>query len=284
MTTPTWPKGPTSWIDGRTLLVSIPFTWNLPAVRAYLCRPNLLWDRAVVGGSAVDLMPGFFDGLNHVSVRHHRPGVLQRVHPMATRTTLGCPNKCRFCAIGRGLVEGGGFRELADWPDLPVIVDNNLFAASANHFDRVMDRLERWGWCDFNQGVDCRLLTEHHAERIARIKRPVVRLALDSMRQADAWEPAMGRLLRAGVPLHAVRSYALVGFDTDPEEAWCRCRWIEGFGVKALPMWFHRLDSLTHNVVTAEQQAMGWTDTERLRLMQWFYKHRDRNARVRKAA
>ncbi|MGE4536303.1 MAG: hypothetical protein AB7D37_04425 [Desulfovibrio sp.] len=284
MTGPTWPKGPTTWIAGRVLFVSIPFTWNLPAVRESLSRPNLLWERAIVGGPAVDLMPVFFAGLGHVTVGNDLPGVLQRVPPLATRTTTGCPNQCGFCAIGRGLVEPGGFRELEDWPDLPIITDNNLFAASPTHFDRVMDRLERWGWCDFNQGVDCRLLSEHHAERIARIKRPVVRLALDNMRQADAWEIAQGRLLRAGVPQSAIRSYALVGFDAGPDEAWCRCQWVEGHGVKALPMWFHRLDSLERNAVTPMQEALGWTNEERMRLMQWFYKHRDRDARVKVAA
>lgn len=284
MKSQSWPKAPTSWIEGRTLFVSIPFTWNLPQVRDMVSRSNLMWDRAIVGGPAAALMPGFFDGIPHVTVGRDHPGVLQRVNPMATRTTVGCPNRCGFCAIGKGLVEPGGFRELDDWPDLPILVDNNLFAASPEHFGRVMDRLERWGWCDFNQGVDCRLLNAHHAERIARIGRPVIRLALDHMRQAGAWEAALGRLLRAGVPLKAVRSYALVGFDAGPDEAWCRCRWIEDHGVMALPMWFHRLDALTHNVVTASQQALGWTDLERLRLMQWFYMHRDRDKRVKRAA
>jgi hypothetical protein len=229
-------------------------------------------------------MPGFLAGIPGVTIGTNHPGVLQRVNPMATRTTAGCPNKCRFCAIGQGMVEPGGFHELDDWPDLPIITDNNLFAASVKHFDHVMDRLERWGWCDFNQGVDCRLLSDHHAERIARIKRPIVRLALDNMRQADSWEIAQGRLLRAGVPQSAIRSYALVGFDSDPAEAWCRCNWIEDHKAKALPMWFHRLDALACNVVTKDQTFMGWTNDERLRLMQWFYKHRDRKARSRVAA
>lgn len=279
-----WPKGPTVWRVDRTLHVSIPFTWDLPRAMETLSRPNLVWDQAIVGGPAVDLMPGFFDTLDHVTVGHRLPGVLQRVNPMATRTTEGCPNKCGFCGIGRGLIEPGGFRELEDWPDLPILIDNNLFAASPKHFDRVVDRLERWGWCDFNQGVDCRLLNDHHAERIARIKRPVVRLALDSMRQADAWETALGRLLRAGVALRSIRSYALIGFDSGPDEAWCRCHWLESFGIKALPMWFHALDAMECGAVTEAQRALGWSKRERRNLMQWFYWHRDRDKRVKRAA
>ena len=283
MTTIHWPRKPWWMIrpDDRTALVSIPFTWTLPGVRERLSRGSLLWDRAIVGGPAVDLIPGYFADMPYVTEGRSLVGALQLVNPMATRTTIGCPNKCRFCGIGQGLIEPGSFRELAEWPDLPILVDNNLFAASEAHFDRVMDRLERWGWCDFNQGVDCRLLNSHHAERIARVKRPVVRLALDSIAHADSWETAFGRLRSAGVAKNSIRSYALIGFKTGPDEAWARCRWIEGHGVKALPMWFHSLTAMESNVVTPEQSALGWTDAERMRIMQWFYQHRDRNVRVK---
>jgi hypothetical protein len=219
-------------------------------------------------------MPDYLAGLSGVTIGGDCPGVLQRVNPQATRTSIGCPNRCGFCAIGKGLIEAGGFRELTDWPDGPVLVDNNLFAASVEHFDRVMDRLDPWGWCDFNQGVDARRLTEHHAERIGRIPGAMVRLALDAMAVADAWEEAFRKLRASGVALRRIRSYALVGFTTGPEEAWERCEWIEGHGVKSLPMWFHELDALEWNQITEKQRALGWTDEERKALFQWYYKHR----------
>lgn len=267
-----WPKAPTMWTEGRTLFVSIPFTWNLRTVRVYLRRPNLLWDTAIVGGPAVKLMPGFFARLPHVTEGDDMPGVLQRVNPMATRTTTGCPNACGFCGVKR--IEPGRFAELSDWPDQPILTDNNLFAASVEHFDRVMDRIEGHGWCDFNQGVDARRLTQHHAERIGRIKKPLVRLALDGMAYSGEWEAALGRLLRAGVALKNIRSYALVGYKSDPAEAWCRCQWIESFGVKALPMWFHPLDAMRFNAVTEDQRGLDWNEQERTHLMGYFYKHR----------
>ena len=71
------------------------------------------------------------------------------------------------------------------------------------------------------------------------------------------------------------RSYALVGFDSDPGEAWDRCKWIESHGIKALPMWFTELDALERNKVTDKQKALGWNDYERRRIMGWFYKHRE---------
>lgn len=141
---PDWPRGPTWWIENNVVHVSVPFTWNLSEVRQILCRGFA--NGAVVGGPAVQLLPEYLAGIPGVIIGKDHPRVLQRVNPMATRTTTGCPNKCKFCAIGQGRVEPGGFHELADWPDLPIITDNNLFAASPAHFDRVMDRLERWGW------------------------------------------------------------------------------------------------------------------------------------------
>ena len=265
-----WPGGPMEWLEGRTLYVSIPFTWDLPEVRYELNASSLLWDRAVVGGPAVRLMPGYFDILKpYVTEGGDLPGVLQRVNPMATRTTLGCSRRCPFCAVRQ--IEGR-LVELGDWPDLPILVDNNLLATSSGHFDRVMDRLERWEGVDFNQGIDSRLLTPTHAHRIGRLPRPyTVRLALDHDGYRDAWEQAYVLLRRAGVPNRFIRSYCLIGWKDTPTEAWKRCEWVEAHGAMPLPMWFHELTTMQRNVVTEAQEQLGWSGEERKRIMRWFY-------------
>lgn len=273
-----WPKAPTYWQEGRTLYVSVPFSWNMPGVREKLSTRSYLWDQAVIGGPGAYLVqhfyPDYLQGLP-VTIGDSYPGVLQRVNAMVTRTTASCIWHCEFCGVGCGLIEPGEFRVLKDAPDLPIYADNNVLAAPVEHFDWGMDRLEKHGWGDFEQGVDCRLLTEHHAERIKRIPGLIVRLALDSKERADMWTRAYERLRSAGLAKRNIRSYALIGFDFGPAEAWERCRWIEGHGVKPLPMWFHRLDALDCNVVTKEQADMGWTDYERRRIMQWFYQHKE---------
>lgn len=263
-----WPKAITEWHDGDTGYLSVPFTWLLHVAKNRVMQGDLFVRRWIVGGPAVRLMPDYpIPGMTMDDM----PGVLQRVNPQATRTTIGCPRGCQFCGVKQ--IEPR-FRELADWPDLPVLCDNNLLAASTGHFDRVMDRLIRHGWCDFTQGIDARLLSEHHASRIAEVKKPIVRLALDNDRDRETWEIAVERLLSAGVAKSRIRSYVLCGFVSGPSEARDRCEYVESFGIKPLPMWFHALDTLERNAVTSDQQSLGWTHRKRRELFCWYYQHR----------
>lgn len=273
--------GPMLWEDGDSLCISVVFTWDLPLALKY--SNSLRHRRVRMGGPAIELakktMPGFFLGC-HAELGGSYPGVLQRFNPLATRTSMGCIRMCKFCSVP--LVEGAqalqefGARQVAlsDCPDLPVIFDNNILANKPDHFDKVCDRLEKHEWCDFNQGTDARLITDYIAQRFARLKRPMIRMALDSMSYVDAWDRALERLLRAGVAKRNIRTYALMAFGTSPDESWAVCQHIEKHGVKPLPMWFHELDALTRNIVTPRQEGLGWNDYERRRLMQWFYQHK----------
>lgn len=263
-----WPKAITEWHVGGTGYLSVPFTWCLPEAKRRVLQTDLFIKHWVVGGPAVRLMPDF--DLPGASLEDME-GVLQRVNPQATRTTIGCPNACGFCGVKQ--IEPV-FQELGEWPDLPILCDNNLLACSLTHFDRVMDRLVRHGWCDFSQGIDACLLTPYHAERIAEVKKAIVRLALDHDAERDRWVQAVECLKDAGVAKSRIRSYVLVGFTDGPQEGWERCKFVESYGVKPLPMWFHALDTLEHNVVTSTQKHLGWTNQKRRELFCWFYQHR----------
>ena len=276
-----WRIGLLTWDDGSAICISVVFTWHLPAALKYAAM--LRGRRVRIGGPAVKLalqkLPGLFLGCN-AEIDGDYPGVLQRFNPLATRTSIGCIRNCKFCSVplveGHQTLQKFGKRQvaLADWPDLPVISDNNLLANSVSHIDRVCDRLEKHDWCDFNQGTDARLVTDHIAERFARLKRPMIRLALDSMSYVDAWDRALEKLLKAEIPKSRIRTYALIAFGTSPDESWDVCRYIEKRGVKPLPMWFHELTALERNIVTVRQQGLGWSDYERRRIMQWFYQHK----------
>jgi len=271
-----WPKKPTWWTEEGTVYVSVPFTWNLPSVAAQLRQRSFLYDRAVVGGPAVELMPEYLADIPNVEIGHDSPGVLQRVNPRATRTTLGCPNHCAFCGIGQGLIEPGGFRELDDWPDLPVVCDNNLLAASDAHFDRVLDRLLKHENVDFNQGLDSRLLTRYHAARLGELDHPTIRLALDHWKPyaREVWDCAFARLRGALIPKRRIAVYCLIGWRDTPQEAWTRCQYIETRGVLVCPLWFHPLDALEWNGLSTEQVALGWTHEHCKHIMSYYYQHR----------
>ena len=268
-----WPKTITEWHENGVGYLSVPFTWLLPAARAKVRQRHLFVDRWIVGGPAVRLMPEYeIPGMSMDDM----PGVLQRVNPQATRTTVGCPRNCRFCGVKK--IEPN-FEELPEWPDQPVLCDNNLLAASEAHFNRVMTRLARHGWCDFSQGIDARLLTADHANRIAEVGKPIVRLALDHDREREPWADAVATLRTAGVAKSRIRSYVLCGHEGTPEADRARCEFVETFGIKPLPMWFHPLDALQCNAVTSDQQAMGWTTRKRRELFCWYYQHRTLAAR-----
>lgn len=261
------------------LCISVVFTWDLPRARLY--AKSLPYRKIRIGGPAVGLLPDFFSDLPNVETGGSIPGMLQRWNQWATRTSLGCGRKCSFCGVPRvaameaKAISGTPIMAFADWPDLPVIADDNLLMVRpASHFDKVMDRLEKWDWCDFNQGTDARLLTDHHVERFKRLKNPTIRLALDSMGYVDAWDLALEKLLRGGIPKYQIRTYAIIGFGTSPDQCWQICQHIEKQGIKPLPMWFHELDALERNIVTARQAALGWTDYARCHLFQWYYHHK----------
>lgn len=278
-----WKSSPLIWEDGEALCISVVFTWDLPLVRKY--AESMSHRRVRIGGPAIGLMPDYLSGLK-AEVGGNYPGVLQRYNRYATRTSLGCPRKCKFCGVpkvaAQQAIELSGFPIMRydDWLDLPVIADDNLLYAGRTpveritHFDKVCDRLEKHEWCDFNQGTDARLVTDHHAERFARLSRPMVRMALDSMSYSQAWERALEKLLRAGVAKRNIRTYCIMAFGTSPDESWRTCEFVEKHGIKPLPMWFHELDALERNIVTERQKQLGWNDYERRRLMQWFYQHK----------
>jgi len=263
-----WPKDIVCWEEEgggqQRKCMTVPFTWLLPKAQRYIDVFPGLW---IVGGPAVALMPTYLHGCQ---IGYRYDGVLQRVNPQATRTTTGCPNRCAFCGVTK--IEPA-WAELDDWPDLPIVCDNNLLAASDSHIAMVCARLKRHGWCDFNQGLDASLLRPWHAKWIAEIGKPICRLALDSDECRDEWGEAVEMLRTAGVAKSRIKSYVLCGFAGSPEDDWRRCNFVESFGVKACPMWFHRLDCLKYNEITEHQEAMGWTRAKQRQLMAWHYKH-----------
>ena len=148
-----WHKDILEWREGDTVYLSIVFSWDLIRAERRIRNPKFGEKRFVVGGPAVMLNPDYLE--NIAEIGGGMSGMLQRHNPLATRTSEGCIRKCGFCAVPR--IEGE-LVELKTWLNLPIVCDNNLLACSRKHFDDVIDGLKEHEWCDFNQGLDARLL------------------------------------------------------------------------------------------------------------------------------
>jgi hypothetical protein len=247
------------WTEDGTAFVSVVFSWDIPA--AYQkCVWYREWGYDVrAGGPAVTLNPDYLAGVaklgGHVNALPHH-------NPNATFTSRGCIRHCPFCAVPR--IEGE-LLELAEWEVKPIVCDNNLLACSRAHFDRVIDRLKPLTGIDFNQGLDARLLTDHHADRLAELD-CMVRVAWDWTAMEPQFMTAFERLRRAGFSKSAIRVYVLIGFDDTPEDALYRLRTVKALGLKPSPMRYQALDSMMRN----DHIGASWTHRELTRYMRYW--------------
>ena len=239
----TWSKGFIEHENGDgSVYLSIPFTWNLPEAYQRAVWLGMTGKRVVAGGPAVALMPDYL--ASAAEIGQDWPGALSYHNSEAAFTSRGCIRRCSFCAVWR--IEGQ-LQELDDWPIRPIICDNNLLACSRAHFDDVIDKLKPLPWCDFNQGLDARLLTKHHAERLAELKKPTVRLAFDHVKTESQFMAAWELLRDAGIPARQIRVYVLFGYEDTPEDALYRLRLVQSLGTWPNPMRYNPLDALVRN-------------------------------------
>jgi hypothetical protein len=228
------------WTDGATAFLSVPFTWELQNAYQRAVWLRQMGYKVRAGGPAVDLMPDVLAGVAELggsvnALPHHNPD--------ATFTSRGCIRRCPFCAVWR--VEGE-LRELDDWEPRPIVCDNNLLACSRKHFDTVIDRLKPLAGIDFNQGLDARLLTKYHAERLAELD-CMVRLAWDHIDTGNDFMTAYERLRKARVPKSRIRVYVLIGYKDTPDDALFRLRTVHNMGLMPNPMRYNPLDAMTRD-------------------------------------
>jgi len=213
-------------------------------------------------------MPDFLKGAE-IGGRHS--GVLQRVNRLATRTSEGCPCACDYCSVPR--IEGK-FVEMATFRPGPVVCDNNLLAASMPHLERVAEMLRGFGWADL-QGIDSGFVTPEKIALMETAGRPIYRMSVDTAQDKAKWERAFEIMRGEGVAKHRIRTYALIGFRTDPAEAWERCEWVEAHvGTIVSPMWYHPPDAMVRDEITKDQEELGWSKKDQKRIMDYYYQHR----------
>lgn len=252
-----WRKGIASWKCGKTLYLSVPFTWMLDEAEQIATAHK---GKVVAGGPAVALCGAPWANETPPTTPFD---VLAMHNPCATFTTRGCPNKCPFCAVPK--IEGD-FVELDTWKSAPVICDNNLLAASKSHFRKVVDSLKCFPLVDFNQGLDARLFTRWHAGELARLKKVMLRFAFDHIETESQVADAIQTAKTAG--LKSVGVYVLLGFGDTPDNAQYRLEKVREWGAQPNPSRYQPLDSKEKDSYVAP----NWTDYELRRMMRYYYK------------
>lgn len=261
-----WSKTVIYWKDAGRVFVSIPFTWYLPIAKR-LCDWNKQAGFYVyAGGPAADLMPNHLAGVADQIGGELHPLPLKRHNPDATFTSRGCIRQCEFCAVPK--IEGD-LRELSDWTPAPIVCDNNLLATSQRHFDTVIDRLKSFKGVDFNQGLDVRLLTDHHIERLKELRVVKLRFAFDTLAMESKVMAAIERVLKAGFPRRRISCYVLFGFRDTPDDALYRAETIKAQRIKPFLQRFQPIEG-EQALVKDSWVGPGWTTDEMHRFQRYW--------------
>ncbi len=186
-----------------------------------------------------------------------------RHNSSATLTTRGCLRRCHFCIVPK--VEPK-FEELDTWPLRPIVCDNNIVASSKVHFNKLVDSFKGLKDMDFQSGLDIRLLTKFHAERLAELDHRKVRLAWDNTKQERHFMRAFQILIHAGFPVRIMGVYVLIGYCDTPDDALYRLNKVRAMGAQPFPMRYQKLTAKKRN----DYVGKNWTDTELKRFMRYW--------------
>ena len=255
-----WKSGFVEWTGNGKAYLSVVFSWQMEKAFQRAAWYKAMGYDVVAGGPAVSAQPGF---LESVAVVGRPADALWRHNPDATFTSRGCPRSCPFCIVPK--IEGG-LVEIADWEIKPIVCDNNILATSEKHFDSVVDKLKPLKGIDFNQGLDARLLTDHHANRLRELDIDIVRIAWDNIKSERPIMLAIERLKRAGFSYQNIRAYVLIGFMDTPEDALYRLQTLKDLGLMPNPMRYQPLDTHKRNAHVGEH----WTDVELKNYMRYW--------------
>lgn len=105
-------------------------------------------------------------------------------------TTRGCIRKCPFCIVPakEGIIKVvGDIYDLWDRKSKELIIIDNNILALPDHFKTICEQIKKEDLqVDFNQGLDCRLLTEDIIITLKSIKCRPYRFAFDNLNYTNA--------------------------------------------------------------------------------------------------
>jgi hypothetical protein len=264
------------------------FTYELPRA-LHLARAARTMGMTVrVGGIAASLKPDFFEreGMEvHSGLVPEAEGrapdfsLLQELPDYAvTFTSRGCVRRCQFCMVTRlephFKVETGWSRDIHQKARRILFYDNNWLAKTPADLESDVEeiiRLRKEGnvrTVDFNQGLDCRLLTARKADIISRIHHNPLRFSWDGRQEDGHIERAIRLMGERGS--RDVRVYVLYNYLDTPREIYRRLHTLQELTasgvarVASFPMRYQPILDLDPH---REHTGPGWTPRERRAFM-----------------
>lgn len=176
-------------------------------------------DRVEYEGTGYSLTGTLPAEVEHACPDYSLYGIANTAYGFLTR---GCPRGCEFCVVaakeGRKSVQ---VADLSEWwrgqRNIELTDPNTL--ACRDHMRLLKQLSESGAWVDFNQGVDCRVLTEENILALNAVKTKMIHFAWDLMPQSDAVLKGLDLYKKHGkLDERHTRVYVLVNYDTTMEE------------------------------------------------------------------
>lgn len=263
--------------------ISTLFTFEIPEALALVQAAKKTGARVVVGGIAASLMPEPFEragakvrrglipeaelGIPDYSLLPDPPTIV------ISHTSRGCVRKCGFCMVKDLEPE---YKNIPDWPrTIPagakkiIFFDNNWLAKPIEAIRADVDEIKKLQArglrkIDFNQALDCRLLTEELADLVATLPHDPIRFAFDGLHEDGYFQRAIERIVKR--KRQTIVSDVLYNFTDSPEDFYYRIREIAKLEEKykchivAFPMRYQPILSSDPN---REYTGPKWTPRER---------------------
>ena len=217
------------------------FTFDIPHALGIVREAKKRAPMVKVGGVAATLLPEYFE---REGVEVHQ-GLIPEAEQCGpdysllpespeysiAHTSRGCIRKCKFCMVSRlepTFHNREWLGDLAPGAKQIRFYDNNWLAKSVEDLGsdagliRGLVRAGRITSVDFNQGLDCRLLTEEKADVLRGVPIKPVRFAFDGMQEDGHYQRAVRMMAERG--FRSFFSYVLYNFRDTPQDLYYRLR------------------------------------------------------------
>lgn len=179
----------------------------------------IMADEVIQGGTGYDLNNKLPDEIEHIMPDYSLYGITDTAYGFLTR---GCPRGCPFCIVaqkeGRKSVKVADLSEWWSGQKYIQLLDPNTLA-SRGHMELLKQLADTGAEVDFNQGVDCRLLTEENILALNAVNTKMIHFAWDMMKESGAVLKGLELYKRFGkLDERHTRVYVLVNYDTAMDE------------------------------------------------------------------